>query len=228
MVEQLPFKQLVAGSSPAGPTMSFYGLILGISFVIGINYFYSHNIVIPKNKENYFIFSTLIWGIIGARIYGVVAAWPYFSQNPLQILNLRTGGLGIYGGLLVGIIFIYIFSKKNKIKFLNITNSLVPIIPLCQSIGRWGNYFNHEIYGINNQPVWLYESILLFILYLIFKRFGSHQTALFLIYYGILRFLLEFIRLDTIPILYLSLAQILSLLFIIIGLIIIKYENTHH
>lgn len=208
--------------------MSLYGLILGISFVIGINYFYSTNFIVPKNKENYFIFSTLIWGIIGARVYGVVADWSYFSANPIQIFNLRTGGLGIYGALFNSILFIYIFCKKNKIPFLKISNSLALIIPLCQSIGRFGNFFNNEIYGINNQPVWLYESVLLFILFLIFKKIKNHQTGIYLIYYGIIRFLLEFIRLDTIPILFLSLAQILSLLFIIIGLIIIKYENTHH
>lgn len=208
--------------------MSIYGIILGVCFVIGINYFYSQNNIVSKNKENYFIFSTLIWGIIGARIYGVIAAWSYFSTNPLHILNLRTGGLGIYGGLLAGIIFIYIFSRRNKIKFLNISNFLVPIIPLCQSIGRFGNYFNHEIYGPNNQPVWLYESILLFFLFFIFKKIKNYQTAIYLIYYGLIRFILEFIRTDTISLGLLSLAQILSLLFIVIGLIIIRYENTHH
>jgi phosphatidylglycerol---prolipoprotein diacylglyceryl transferase len=208
--------------------MSFYGLILGICFVIGIEYFYKHNQIIPKKQENFFIFSTLIFGLIGARIYGIIANWNYFFQNPIQILNLRGGGLGIFGGLIGGIIFIILFCLKNKIKFLNISNSLIPIIPLCQSLGRWGNFFNHEIYGINNQPIWLYESIILFILFLIFKKIKTHQIAFYLIYYGTIRFLLEFIRLDTIPIYYLTLAQILSLLFILSGLFIIKYENTHH
>jgi phosphatidylglycerol:prolipoprotein diacylglycerol transferase len=208
--------------------MSLYGLILGICFVIGINYFFSHNKIVSKNKENLFIFSTLIWGIIGARVYGVIAAWQYFSQNLLQIFNLRTGGLGIYGGLFFSLLFVYTFSLKNKLSFLKITNLLVPIIPLCQSIGRFGNYFNHEIYGIYNQPVWFYESVLMFILFLIFKKIKIHQTGIYLIYYGIVRFILEFIRLDTISVLFLSLAQILSLLFIIIGFIIIKYENTRH
>jgi phosphatidylglycerol:prolipoprotein diacylglycerol transferase len=208
--------------------MSLYGLILGICFVIGINYFYSYNKIVPKKKENYFIFSTLIWGIIGARFYGVTASWSYFSQNPLQILNLRTGGLGIYGALLASVFFIYFFSKKNKISFLKITNLLAPITPLCQSIGRFGNFFNHEIYGINNQPVWFYESILLFILFLFFKKNKNHQTGIYLIFYGIIRFTLEFIRTDTISLGFLSLAQILSLLFILIGLIIIRYENTHY
>ena len=205
--------------------MSIYGLILGICFVVGITFFQKNNKIIPKDKENIFIIFLLISAIIGARVYGVIAAWDYFSQNPIQILNLRGGGLGIFGGLIGGIIFILIFSKKNKIKFLRITNLLIPIIPLCQSLGRFGNFFNHEIYGINNQPVWLYESIFMFILFLILKKTKSHQTAIYLIYYGITRFLFEFIRSDTIYIYYLSLAQIISLLFILTGIFLLKYQK---
>ena len=208
--------------------MSIYGLILGICFVIGIDYFSKNNQIIPKNKKNIFIFLILFFGIIGARIYGIVADWSYFSQNPIQILNLRGGGLGIYGALISSLIFVFAFAKKNKINFLKLTNFLVPIIPLCQSLGRFGNFFNHEIYGIGNQPIWLYESILMFILFLIFKKIKVHQTGIYLIYYGFIRFFLEFLRLDTISIYFLSLAQILSLLFISIGFIIIKYENTRH
>ena len=206
--------------------MSIYGLILGICFIIGITFFQKHNQIISKNKENIFLFGLLFFALIGARIYSVINYWNYFSANPIQILNFRGGGLGIIGALIFGIIFIFIFSKINKTSFLKITNTLVPIIPLCQSLGRFGNFFNHEIYGINNQPVWLYESILMFILFFVFKKIKIHQTGIYLIYYGSIRFFLEFIRLDTISVYFLSLGQILSLLFIVIGLIIIKYENS--
>jgi phosphatidylglycerol:prolipoprotein diacylglycerol transferase len=208
--------------------MHIYGLILGICFVIGITFFQKNNKIIPKNRENIFLIFLLIFGLIGARVYSIIQNWFYFSQNPLQIFNLPGGGLGIYGALFFGIIFIFIFSKVNKINFLKITNTLVPIIPLCQSLGRFGNFFNHEIYSINNQPVWLYESILMFTLFLIFLKVKNHQTAIFLIYYGIVRFFLEFIRLDTIPIYFLSFAQILSLSFILIGFIIFRYENSRN
>ncbi len=206
--------------------MHIYGLILGICFVIGINFFQKNNKIIPKNSENKFLIFLFIFSLIGARTYGIIQNWDYFYQNPIQILNLPGGGLGIYGALIFGILFTFFFSKKNKISFLKITNTIIPIIPLCQSLGRWGNFFNHEIYGINNQPVWFYESILLFILYLLFKKIKTHQTAIYLIYYGLIRFFLEFIRLDTISVYFLSLAQILSLSFILIGIIISKYENS--
>ena len=205
--------------------MSIYGLILGICFVIGITFFQKNNQIIPKNKVNLFLFLLLFFGLIGARVYSVINYWDYFSTNPLQILNLRGGGLGIIGGIIFGNIFIFIFSKINKISFLKITNTLVSILPLCQSLGRFGNFFNHEIYGTNNQPVWFYESILMFILFFILKKTKFHQTGIYLIYYGSIRFFLELIRLDTIPVYFLSLGQILSLSFILIGLIIIKYEN---
>lgn len=208
--------------------MSLYGLILGICFVIGIEYFYKHNQIISKKQENIFIFSTLISGLIGARIYGIIADWSYFSQNPIQILNLRGGGLGIFGGLIGAIAFILIFCLKNKINILSVFNTLSPIIPLCQSIGRWGNFFNHEIYSVTGQPVWFYESILMLLVFFILQKTKTHQTGIYLISYGIIRFFLEFIRTDTISIFILSLAQILSLIFVIFGGIIIKYENSRH
>jgi len=206
--------------------MHIYGLILGICFVIGITYFQKNNKIIPKNKENIFLFFLLIFGIIGARTYSIIQNWTYFSQNPIQILNLPGGGLGIYGGLIFGILFIFLFSKKNKIGFIKTTNTIIPIVPLCQSLGRFGNFFNHEIYGLNNQPIWFYESILLFILFLILQKIKKCQTAIYLIYYGVVRFCLEFIRIDTIPVCFLTFAQILSLSFILFGFIIIMYENT--
>ncbi len=169
-----------------------------------------------------FLILLLISGVIGARLYSVINYWSYFSANPIQILNLRGGGLGIIGAIIFGIIFIFFFSKKNKINFLKITNTLIPIIPLCQSIGRLGNFFNKEI------PTWWLESILNLILFFIIIKTKKNQTAFYLIGYGLIRFFTEFIRLDTIPIYFLSLAQILSLLFILIGSIIIRYENSRH
>jgi phosphatidylglycerol---prolipoprotein diacylglyceryl transferase len=208
--------------------MSIYGLIVGLSLAIGVNYFYKKNNVIPKKKENLFIILLIFSGIIGARFYGLIANWSYFSQYPLQIIDLRTGGLGIFGGVIFSLLFILLFSLKNKIKFLKITNLLIPVLPLCQSIGRWGNFFNKEIYGINNQPVWLYESILMLLLFLSLLKIKKHQTIIYLISYGLIRFLLEFLRLDTIPFYSITLAQFLSLSFILFAFILLKYENSRN
>lgn len=199
--------------------MSIYGFILGICFIIGIEYFTktvktAYQGVFPKNKEILFCILLLFFSLIGARIYFVISNWNYYSQNISQIINTRGGGMAIYGGLLAGILFIFIFSKINKIKFLEITNLIAPIIPLCQSIGRWGNFFNHEI------STWWTESILNLILFIILIKTKKNQTAYYLIGYGTIRFFTEFLRSDTWQINGIKIAQLISLLLIIIGIIL--------
>lgn len=213
--------------------MSLYGFIIGIAFVIGIEYFSKKNKIIPKNKETIFVILIFVSAIIGARVYSVLSDWAYYSQNLFQIFNTRAGGLGIFGGLITSLFFIFIFSKIHKLHFLNILNTIAPIIPLCQSIGRWGNYFNHEIYSLSGQPVWLYESILDFLLFLILNRMKTNQTAYYLIGYGVIRFITEFLRNDTFTVYNVKIGQIISLFFIITGIVlitktrkrIIKYIN---
>ncbi|MFA4827524.1 MAG: prolipoprotein diacylglyceryl transferase family protein, partial [Candidatus Shapirobacteria bacterium] len=113
-----------------------YGLIIGISFVIGISYFSRHNHTIPKSKENLFIFLLFLFSIIGARLYHVIDQYQYYFQHPAQILQTWNGGLGIYGGLIFALIFIFLFSKIYHLNFLKILDTITPIIPLCQAIGR--------------------------------------------------------------------------------------------
>lgn len=206
-----------------GPTqMSIYGLIIGFCIVIGLEYFSKKNLIIPKNKETIFLFFLILFSILAARIYYVVFNWSYYSQNLPQIPNLRGGGISILGGLIGGIIFVYFFTKKNKINFLKITDLIAPILPLCQSIGRWGNYFNHEIYSKTNQPIWLYESILDFILFLFLIKRKNNQTAFYLIGYGLIRFITEFFRYDVWIINGLKIGQLIAIILIITGFLIKK------
>ena len=115
--------------------------------------------------------------IICARIYFVLFNLSYYNSNPLEIFNLREGGLAIYGGIIGAIITIAAYYKLNKEKIFNLLDYIAPFIPLAQSIGRWGNFFNKEAYitetssilrmGIYNEygkyiqvhPTFLYESI---------------------------------------------------------------------
>lgn len=206
--------------------MSIYGLLIGIAFAIGAQYFSQKNKIIPKSKETVFIFLLFLFSLLGARTYYVISSWPYYSQNLNQIINTRGGGMAILGGLIGGILFIFIFSKLNKLSFLKILNIIAPIVPLGQSIGRFGNYFNHEIYSLNNKPIWLYESILNLILFFILIKIKKHQTATYLIGYGTIRFLTEFIRWDTFVINNIKIGQIISLIFILIGIILILKKKT--
>jgi len=202
--------------------MHLYGLIIGVSIIIGINYFSRNQKVISKTKENFFIYSLLFFSIIGARLYHVIDYWNYYSQNTNQIYATWNGGLGIYGALIGGIIYIFFFSLFSRISFLKILDSITPILPLCQAIGRIGNFFNHEI------PVWWLEASLNLILFFIIKSEALKNyssTALYLIGYGSIRFFIEFFRNDTWTINGVKIAQLISIISLVIGIILINHEK---
>ncbi len=198
--------------------MHLYGLIIGIAIIISLNYFEKNNTSVPKPKLNIFIFGLLISMLIGARAYHIIDSWSYYSQNLGQIINIPNGGLGIYGALIFGFLFIYIFSKLNKISILSITNNITPILPLAQSIGRFGNYVNGEI------SIWWLESILCFILFIFIKKYKNYNpTALYLIGYGLIRLITEYFRTDTWVISNFKIANVISLILVIIGTYLLKY-----
>lgn len=197
--------------------MSLYGLILGISIAIGINYFSAHNKAIPKKKLTGFLVFLILFSLLGARIYHVLDYWSFYSQNPSQILNTPAGGLAIYGGLMGGFLFIFFYSLGQKIKILSITDQITPILPLSQAIGRLGNFFNQE------NPLWWPEAILNLILFFTIKSTQNKYspTGIYLIGYGLIRLSTEIFRTDTWEIGGLKIALLVSLLSILIGKIIL-------
>jgi phosphatidylglycerol:prolipoprotein diacylglycerol transferase len=201
--------------------MSIYGFILGISLVIGINYFSAHNRVVPQKKLTAFLVFLLLFSLLSARIYHVLDYWSFYSQNPSQILNTRGGGLAIYGGLIGGFIFILLFSLHQKIKLLSITDQITPILPLSQAIGRLGNFFNQE------NPLWWPEAILNILLFFIIKSTQKKYspTAIYLIGYGLIRLATEIFRTDTWEIAGLKIALLISILSILIGKIILDKQH---
>lgn len=131
------------------------------------------------------IFYMVIASIIGARIYYVVFNFELYKDNLIDIFKIWEGGLAIYGAIIASIIVIYIYCKKKNQSFLDLLDIMAPSLILGQAIGRWGNFFNQEAYGvattyshlkklhipkfiINNMyingsyytPTFLYESIL--------------------------------------------------------------------
>lgn len=220
--------------------MSLYGLIIGICLYLISKFFVNHNSTVPKNYEGIFIFFLSVSALLGARAYHVIDQWSFYSKNTTQIVNTRAGGLGIYGALLASLFFIFIYSRITKLSFVDILDSIIPIIPLCQSLGRWGNFLNQEGFGLPTytnfgqkiafslrppqfqlysyfHPVWLYESILSFLLFLFLRHRLYHQVSFYLIGYGLIRFTTEFFRFDTWVINNIKVAQIISLLFILAG-----------
>ncbi len=189
--------------------------------------------------------------IIGARLYYVLFKLDYYISEPLEILQIKNGGLAIYGGIIGGLLVIAIYSKVKKIKTLDITDFIAPVIALCQSIGRWGNYINIEAYGYETNfpikmeiiengitkyvhPTFLYESICTLAIFIILsilskkRKFSGEITYLYIILYAFIRFFIEGLRTDSLMLFNCRISQILSLvLFIVFSCILIYKKNKY-
>lgn len=103
----------------------------------------------------------LIAGIIGARLWHVLtpsksmgAGVEYYFSNPIEILKIRKGGLGIPGAILGGILALIIYCRKKKLSFFTWADVIMPGLALAQAIGRWGNFINQELYGAPTDLPW--------------------------------------------------------------------------
>ena len=92
-------------------------------------------------------FYTLVFGIIGARLYYVLFNFEMYKDDLLSILKIWNGGLAIHGGLIAGFITIVLYCKRYNVRFLKIMDMAAPGIIIAQAIGRWGNFFNSEAHG---------------------------------------------------------------------------------
>ncbi len=173
------------------------------------------------------IFWLIISGFLGARLYQIfILDADYYFQYPAEMIKVWHGGLAIHGGIIGGIAGLIIWSKVRKKSFLSYIDLAAVILPLGQAIGRFGNYFNQELFGRPSdsplaifiayenrpsaykafsyfQPAFLYESaldlILFFILSFIYlkKKLKPGEVAVIYIFgYSSIRFLMEFIRID--------------------------------
>lgn len=101
-----------------------------------------------QDKFDSLFFGGLIAGIMGARIWYVLFAdFSYYFGNPIRILEIWNGGLAIQGGLMAGAAFALWYAKSNKINFFRLADAVLPHVLLAQAAGRWGNFFNQEVYG---------------------------------------------------------------------------------
>ena len=127
-------------------------------------------------------------GIVGVRLYYVLFQWKEYVDDPLQILNLRAGGLAIHGGLIAGLAAAFFMSHRKGIRFFNLLDLAAPAIALAQAIGRWGNYFNSEAHGSHTDlpwaitvmgdtvhPTFLYESLWCLMLFFILSAVDRHR-----------------------------------------------------
>jgi phosphatidylglycerol:prolipoprotein diacylglycerol transferase len=246
-----------------GPISIFYygvliviGILLGslILFHLGKSYQLNKDLIIDS------AFYIVLSAIIGGRLYHILLEANYYLEHPLNAFMLWKGGLAIHGAIIGGVISIFYFAKKNKIDPWLLTALYTPALALGQSIGRFGNYFNQELFGLPTDlpwgipinpmnrvapyledlyfhPTFIYESIGNLIIFTIL--FFLHKLAIkkslnanifiiatYLLLYSLLRFSLEFIRIDTTPVLFgIRWPQYFSIFLIIISFYLFYKER---
>jgi phosphatidylglycerol:prolipoprotein diacylglycerol transferase len=219
----------------------WYGIILMTGAVAAA--FLAEHEARRRGLKTEYVWDALIWvliaGIIGARLWHVFTPPPsmaalgyttkYYLTHPLALIDTRLGGLGIAGAVIGGAVALFIYTRVKKLSFMLWADIAAPGVALAQAIGRWGNYFNQELYGkptnlpfplsvyIENpiagyqnyhtfQALFFYESMLnlgLAVLLLWMARKIPNRLKdgdLFLTYlvgYPIIRFFLEFLRIDS-------------------------------
>ena len=132
-----------------GFEITFYGILIGIGVMAGILTaagIAKRTGLDPDVIWDFAIYA-VIFSVIGARIYYVVFDWQIYKDDLLSVFNLRGGGLAIYGGVIAAFITLFVYSKIKKINALRLGDCCISGLILGQSIGRWGNFFNREVFG---------------------------------------------------------------------------------
>ncbi len=184
--------------------------------------------------------------IIGARLYYVAFQWGYYVRYPLDILKIWQGGLAIHGGVLGGALALFVFARRVRVPFWRLTDALAPSLILGQAIGRIGNLMNGDAFGLTTSLPWgirfpadspagrafpnqathptmIYEmlgnlmvfALLWFVLRKRPHRDGFIASMYFVLYSGV-RFLVSFVRADSLWLGPLRIAQVVSVVLIIV------------
>ncbi|MCG8401171.1 MAG: prolipoprotein diacylglyceryl transferase [Firmicutes bacterium] len=196
--------------------------------------------------------------IIGARLYYVVFTWDDYRGDPLAILAIWHGGLALHGGIIGGLLAGLFYVSRHRLSAWFTADIIAPSVILGQAIGRWGNFINREAYGnpvteqfINyfpdfikkqmyiagqyHHPAFLYESLWNFSVFLFLTWYWPRKKAdgeiafLYLILYSAGRFIIESIRTDSLMIGPYRVAQLVSLLLILIsiaGIAFLRRKNS--
>ncbi len=250
----------------------FYGIILMLGAVAGG--FLAAVEVKRRGRDPEMVWDLLVYliigGVIGARLWHIFTPPPssiaegfttaYYLTHPLDALAIWKGGLGIPGTIIGGLIAMYIYARGHKeISFVEWMDIAAPSLALGQAIGRWGNFFNQELYGAPTNlpwkiyidpnhrlagfadvsyyhPLFAYESILdlanmLLLLWIIRQYAGRLKKGdvfnVYLIVYPVIRFFLDFLRLDASRLFNVDINQTLSAIVAIcaIGFLIWRHRQ---
>ena len=129
--------------------IAIYGVVIALGMLLGLTL--SSRVAARTGQDPDVIWdlgpALLFFSVLGARIYYVIFMWDMYRDDPIQIFNLRVGGLAIYGGIIAGFITIYVYCRIKKQKFPLVLDTVMYGLLVGQILGRWGNFFNREVFG---------------------------------------------------------------------------------
>lgn len=230
----------------------WYAICIASGVVLALLYAYFNAKRFDVNLDkliNCFIVG-MVTSIIGARLYYVAFRWEYFSQNPMDILNIRDGGIAIYGAIIGALLGGLIVAKIQKMKLLPVLDLAMICFLIGQAVGRWGNFMNQEAYGTETDslfrmvsegtngvavhPCFLYESVWcalgVLVLHIFSKKWQKYygQVALlYMVWYGLERTFVEGLRTDSLYLPFMigdyqpRVSQVLSLVLVVAGIVML-------
>lgn len=228
-----------------GIAVRWYGILISVGMFLGL-YLALREIRRLGEDEDKFITLFLYAipaAIAGARLYYVLFSGmlDWYLSHPLQMLDTRQGGLAIHGGLIGGFLVGWLYTRRHGISFRKWADAAAPSVILGQAIGRWGNFFNQEAYGYETNlpwamyidgayrhPTFLYEfiwNIFVFVWLLRqrrHKKFEGEIVLWYFILYSVGRFFIEALRTDSLMLGPLRVAQVVSLLVVVLGLYLLR------
>ncbi len=212
-----------------GPVpIHMYGLMIAIGVLVAAKVAEVRWVKRGGNAKDFgdIVVWTVLAGVIGARVYHVITDYQLFTDDPLRAFAIWNGGLSIWGAVLGGAIAVFVLARRRGLVFADLADSIAPGLAFAQSIGRWGNWFNQELFGAPSglpwaieispshrpaqylhatafQPTFLYESLYCLALGLVLlwvdSRFRLKRGQVFALYaagYTAARFVFEEMRVD--------------------------------
>lgn len=145
----LYLRNIPQGFTVFGFFISLYGVIIAIGVMAGISIAAHLAKKTGQDPDDYWDFAiyAVIFALIGARIYYVVFEWDSYKNNLLEILNVRGGGMAIYGGVIAAFATLFIWCRIKKKDPRQMGDTAMAGLLLGQVIGRWGNFTNREVFG---------------------------------------------------------------------------------
>ncbi|MBQ9557007.1 MAG: prolipoprotein diacylglyceryl transferase [Clostridia bacterium] len=136
--------------------IKWYALCIMLGFALAIVY------ALVQGKKRGFKSDTfidiaiiaMVFGLIGARLYYVLFRLDQYLADPVSILYIWNGGLAIYGGVIFAVLASFVYCRVKKQPFLKLADIAAPAILIGQALGRWGNFFNQEAFGVNTDLPW--------------------------------------------------------------------------